>query len=78
MKICTIFIILTDPEELQPLFNEIDKDGDQLISKEELNELLDRLGHKDLCQEKVSKIFGEIDEDKDDKINFERKCTQFF
>lgn len=71
------YTFILDPQQMEALFNEIDKDGDHLISKEELNELLTRLGHKDLCQEKVSKVFGEVDEDKDDKINFERNHFQY-
>lgn len=57
-------------EDLRNAFRVLDKDGDKLISNEELKYLLSTLG-ENMTEEEVDEIIKDIDQDSDGYINYE-------
>mmetsp|Transcript_86200 Transcript_86200/g.180327 ORF Transcript_86200/g.180327 Transcript_86200/m.180327 type:complete len:385 (+) Transcript_86200:116-1270(+) len=63
-----------DSESLQEAFDSFDREGDGVLSKEELRRALPLMG-EDITDEKVDELFKIIDADKSDKIDFAEFCT---
>ncbi len=57
-------------EEIRTQFRALDKDGNGLVSAEEIREVLTSLGDK-LSDEEVDEMIRDVDQDGDGQVNFE-------
>lgn len=55
---------------LKTVFAELDYDGDNELTKEELQQAFTRMGHR-MTEQEVNIIFKQADSNRDGRINFE-------